>query len=107
MTFLTFPDPFHLMASSELRMMDLNEEDDSSLSRSMFTFNGDSNTSLTNMMLLSDKIPSMQDYLDVSIDLNSVFDLNNSVASNTDEGSSAAQPRSLTTPTALETESTG
>ena len=86
-------------------MMDMEEEEDSSsLSRGMFTFHGDSNTDagpLANMLLLPDKIPSMQDYLDVSIDLNSVFELNNTVASSSDENG-AAQSRSLTTPTNLD-----
>lgn len=40
----------------------------------MFTFDGNSNASLSNL-LLPDKITNIQDYLDVSIDLNSVFDL--------------------------------
>lgn len=44
-------------------------------SRGMFAFDGNSNTSLTNL-LIPDKIANIQDYLDVSIDLNSCFDLN-------------------------------
>ena len=47
-----------------------------SLSRSnLFSFDGNSNTSLSNLL---DKGSSIQDYLDVSIDLNSVFDLRSS-----------------------------
>ena len=53
-------------------------EEELSLSRSnLFSFDGNSNTSLSNL-LLSDKGSSIQDYLDVSIDLNSVFDLRSS-----------------------------
>ena len=44
-------------------------------SRGMFAFDGNSNASLTNL-LIPDKITNIQDYLDVSIDLNSCFDLN-------------------------------
>lgn len=44
-------------------------------SRGMFAFDGNSNASLTNL-LVPDKITNIQDYLDVSIDLNSCFDLN-------------------------------
>lgn len=47
-------------------------------SRGMFTFDGNSNASLSNL-LLPDKITSIQDFLDAGIgdgiDLNSVFDL--------------------------------
>ena len=50
--------------------MDMDED-----SRGTFTFDGNSNASLSNL-LLPDKISNIQDYLDVSIDLNSVFDLN-------------------------------
>lgn len=41
----------------------------------IFAFDGNSNASLTNL-LMPDKITNIQDYLDVSIDLNSCFDLN-------------------------------
>ena len=50
--------------------MEMEEED----SRG-FHFDGNSNASLSNL-LLPDKISNIQDFLDVSIDLNSVFDLN-------------------------------
>ena len=86
------------------------EDDTSSLSRSMFTFhNNDSNTSLSNLLLPDNsKIPSMQDYLDVSIDLNSVFELNNTVNSTADDPSgNILQQRSLTTPTVMENENLG
>jgi len=43
-------------------------------SQGMFTFDSSSNASLSNL-LLPDKITNMQDFLDVGIDLNSVFDL--------------------------------
>lgn len=49
------------------------ETDDDS--RGMFAFDGNSNASLTNL-LIPDKITNIQDYLDVSMDLNSCFDLN-------------------------------
>jgi len=52
------------------------EDESLSLSRSnLFSFDGNSNTSLSNLL---DKGSSIQDYLDVSIDLNSVFDLRSS-----------------------------
>lgn len=47
-------------------------------SRSLFAFDGNSNASLTNLLLpvyQQDKITNIQDYLDVSIDLNNCFDL--------------------------------
>lgn len=58
--------------------MDEFGRDDFSLERgNLFSFDGNSNASLSNL-LLSDKGSSIQDYLDVSIDLNSVFDLRSS-----------------------------
>jgi len=48
-------------------------------SRGMFTFDGNSNASLSNL-LSPDKITNIQDFLDVGIDLNSVFDLTSSSA---------------------------
>lgn len=45
-------------------------------SRSMFAFDGNSNASLTNLMLPvyhQEKITNIQDYLDGSIDLNTCF----------------------------------
>ncbi|KZS14681.1 putative Metal-responsive transcription factor 1 protein [Daphnia magna] len=66
-------------------------------SRSMFAFDGNSNTSLTNLMLPvyhQEKITNIQDYLDGSIDLNTCFgdDLNTSEKS-------VSSLQNLTTPT--------
>ena len=79
-------------------------EDDSSLSRSMFAFHStDSNTSLSNLLNMAPD-GARHDYLDVSIDLNSVFELNNSATS---EAVDVNQSRSLTTPTVPDNENSG